>query len=114
MRDNLFDFKKVEKNHSSSFSQYLQMNNTHISLAYTMENNKFDIVTYIIDTTFHVASLRLLIIVNNMLGTLSAKKSVISVPIEYCIHHHPKAWFYNIPRVGTHFYDIHGLARIIL
>ena len=29
----------------------------------------------------------------------------------YCIHHHPRALFYDIPRVGTQFYDIPEFGR---
>ena len=36
-------------------------------------------------------------------------KSVISVPIKDFIHHYPRALFNDIPRVGTHFYNIPGL-----
>ena len=38
-------------------------------------------------------------------------KSVISVPIKDFIHHYPRALFNDIPRVGTHFYDIPGSGR---
>ena len=38
-------------------------------------------------------------------------KSVISVPIKDFIHHYPRALFNEIPRVGTHFYDIPGSGR---
>ena len=38
-------------------------------------------------------------------------KSVISVPIKDFIHHYSRALFNDIPRVGTHFYDIPGSGR---
>ena len=38
-------------------------------------------------------------------------KSVISVPIKDFIHHYPRAFFNDIPRVGAHFYDIPGSRR---
>ena len=34
------------------------------------------------------------------------------VPIKDCIHHYPRALFYDIPRrVGPYFYDIPGSER---
>ena len=33
------------------------------------------------------------------------------MPIKDFIHHYPRALFNDIPRVGTHFYDIPGSGR---
>ena len=57
--------------------------------------------------------LRLLIQIQNPFLTAQSTqiKSVISVPIKDFIHHYPRALFNDIPRVGTHFYNIPGLGR---
>ena len=69
-------------------------------------------ISFLISVCMFIVSKPLLIssatvIQNPFLTAQSTQiKSVISVLIKDFIHHYPRALFNDMPRVGTHFYDI--------